>query len=96
MAIARYDPASNKIDWLLGLGQDRTHMIVVSKDQKTIFTSNVSSNTISIIERSDRRRADRAGQVAQAAGRSAPGWAGWAATGRAAPVGLLQGGRTAA
>jgi YVTN family beta-propeller protein len=51
MAIARYDPATNKVDWLLGLGQDRTHMILVSKDQKTIFTSNVSSNTISMIER---------------------------------------------
>ncbi len=51
MAIARYDPASNKVDWLLGLGQDRTHMILVAKDQKTIFTSNVSANTISIIER---------------------------------------------
>ena len=51
MAIGRYDPASNKVDWLLGLGQDRTHMILVSKDLKTIFTSNVSSNTISIIER---------------------------------------------
>jgi YVTN family beta-propeller protein len=51
MAIARFDPQSNKIDWLLGLGQDRTHMILVSKDQKTIFTSNVSGNTISIIER---------------------------------------------
>ncbi len=56
MAIARYDPASNKIDWLLGLGQDRTHMIMVSKDQKTIFTSNVSSNTISIIERANPRQ----------------------------------------
>ncbi len=51
MAIARYDPKENKIDWLLGLGQDRTHMIVVSKDGKTIYTSNVSSNTISVIER---------------------------------------------
>ncbi len=51
MAIARYDPASNKVDWLLGLGQERTHMILVTKDQKTILTSNVSSNTISIIER---------------------------------------------
>ncbi len=51
MAIARYDPASNKVDWLLGLGQERTHMILVAKDLKTIFTSNVSSNTISIIER---------------------------------------------
>ncbi len=50
MAIARYDPKTNKVDWLLGLGQDRTHMIVASKDVKTLFTSNVSSNTISIIE----------------------------------------------
>jgi YVTN family beta-propeller protein len=51
MAIGRYDPKTNKVDWVLGLGQDRTHMIVVSKDEKTIFTSNVSGNTISIIER---------------------------------------------
>ncbi len=50
MAIGRYDPATNKVDWVLGTGQDRTHMILVGKDQK-IFTSNVSSNTISIIER---------------------------------------------
>jgi YVTN family beta-propeller protein len=50
MAIARYDPKTNRVDWLLGLGQDRTHMIVVSKDGKTLFTANVNSNTISIIE----------------------------------------------
>ena len=51
LAIGRYDPAANKVDWILGTGQERTHMIVVSRDEKTIFTSNVSSNTISIIER---------------------------------------------
>jgi DNA-binding beta-propeller fold protein YncE len=51
LAIGRYDPATNKVDWILGTGQERTHMIVVSRDEKTIFTSNVSSNTISIIER---------------------------------------------
>ena len=56
LAIGRYDPASNKVDWILGTGQERTHMIVVSKDQKTIFTSNVSSNTISIIERGNSRQ----------------------------------------
>jgi DNA-binding beta-propeller fold protein YncE len=49
-AIGRYDPASNKVDWVLGTGEQRTHMIVVSKDAKTIYTSNVSSDTISIIE----------------------------------------------
>ncbi len=49
-AIGRYDPAKNKVDWVLGTGEQRTHMIVVSKDAKTIYTSNVSSDTISIIE----------------------------------------------
>jgi YVTN family beta-propeller protein len=49
--IGRYDPATGRIDWILGLGQNRTHMIVVSKDSKKIFTSNVNSDTISIIEK---------------------------------------------
>lgn len=49
-AIGRYDPASQKIDWVLGTGQDRTHMVEVSEGLDDIFTSNVSSGTISIIE----------------------------------------------
>ena len=51
LAIGRYDPSTNKVDWLLGTGQQRTHMIEVSRDEKTIFTSNVASDTISIIDR---------------------------------------------
>ncbi len=46
----RYDPATQKIDWVLGTGQNRTHMVIVAKDLKTVFTSNVSSATISVIE----------------------------------------------
>ncbi len=53
-AIGRYDPAKKTVDWILGTGQDRTHMIYVSEDQKRIFTSNVSSGTVSIIEKSNR------------------------------------------
>ncbi len=49
--IGRYEPATHQIDWILGLGQNRTHMIVVSKDSKKIITSNVNSDTISIIEK---------------------------------------------
>src|ERR1700688_1594859 len=44
--IGRYDPASKRVDWVLGTGQDRTHMIVVTKDHKDIVTSNVNSATI--------------------------------------------------
>jgi YVTN family beta-propeller protein len=51
-AIARFDPQSQKLDWLLGTGQNRTHMLALNQDLKTIFTANVDSNSISIIERS--------------------------------------------
>ena len=48
--VARYDPATRRVDWVVGTGQDRTHMVIVSSDQKTIFTTNVSSATVSILE----------------------------------------------
>ncbi len=50
-AIGSYDPATNGVDWILGTGQNRTHMIYVSPDMKTIVTTNVSSGTVSIIEK---------------------------------------------
>jgi YVTN family beta-propeller protein len=49
-AIGSYDPATGKIDSILGTGQNRTHMIFVSNDQKRIVTTNVSSGTVSIID----------------------------------------------
>lgn len=48
--VGRYDPATQTIDWLIGTGQDRTHMVVVSAALDRVFTSNVSSGTISVIE----------------------------------------------
>jgi YVTN family beta-propeller protein len=48
--IARYDPAKDAIDWRFETGQNTTHMIVVSKDAKRIFTSNIGSDSISIID----------------------------------------------
>lgn len=49
--IGRYDPATNKVDWVLGTGQNRTHMIWVAPDQERIITTNVSSATVSIIDK---------------------------------------------
>ena len=49
--IGRYDPSVQKIDWILGIGQNRTHMLVVGKDLSRIFTSNVNSDSIGILER---------------------------------------------
>ena len=50
-AIGRYDPAIGSVDWILGTGQNRTHMIWVSPDRKLIVTTNVNSGTVSIIEK---------------------------------------------
>jgi YVTN family beta-propeller protein len=52
-AFGRYDPAAKSVDWVLGTGQDRTHMVYVFEDLQRIVTSNVNSATISIIEHVD-------------------------------------------
>jgi YVTN family beta-propeller protein len=51
--IGRFDPEGKSIDWILGVGQDRTHMVIASESGDRIFTSNVNSGTISIIERAE-------------------------------------------
>jgi len=52
-AIGSYDPATKQIDWILGTGQDRTHMIYVFPSLNPIITSNVSSASITLIEKSN-------------------------------------------
>jgi len=49
-AVARYDPASARFDWIMGTGQNRTHMLYVTPDEKKVYTTNVSSATVSILE----------------------------------------------
>lgn len=50
-AIATYDPATSRIDWIMGTGQNRTHMVYVTPDQKQIYTTNVSSASVSVLEK---------------------------------------------
>jgi YVTN family beta-propeller protein len=49
--IGSYDPATRQVDLVLGTGQNRTHMIYVSEDLQQIITSNVSSGTMTIMEK---------------------------------------------
>jgi DNA-binding beta-propeller fold protein YncE len=49
-SIGRYDPATARVDWAMGTGQDRTHMLHVTADEKKIYTTNVDSSTVSILE----------------------------------------------
>jgi YVTN family beta-propeller protein len=54
-AIGSYDPATGKIDWIMGTGQDRTHMLYVFPDAKRIVTTNVNSSTVTILEKTEGR-----------------------------------------
>jgi DNA-binding beta-propeller fold protein YncE len=49
-AVARYDLATNKVDWLMGTGQNSSHMLVVTPDQKKIYTANVGSDSVTAFE----------------------------------------------
>src|SRR5262245_60156258 len=49
-SIGRYDPASRKVDWTLSTGQDGTHMIIASNDVKRLFTSNLGSASVCVID----------------------------------------------
>ena len=53
-AVGRYDPVTNKVDWCMGTGQDRSHMIYVTPDAKKIYTTNVNAGTVSILTSQDR------------------------------------------
>jgi YVTN family beta-propeller protein len=80
-AIGSYDPAANKVDWILGTGQNRTHMIFVSQDLQWMVTTNASSASASLIEKSKNQRPagpppamPKSGNTPQRGGpRSAPG-----------------------
>ena len=52
-AIGSYDALSGKVDWIMGTGQNRTHMIYVFPDAKKILTTNVNSATVTILEHTE-------------------------------------------
>jgi YVTN family beta-propeller protein len=49
--VGRYDPAANKIDMLVGTGQNTTHMVQVLPDESRMYTANIGSDSITIFER---------------------------------------------
>ncbi len=48
--IGRFDLATNRVDWLMGTGQNATHMIVGTPDQKKFYTANIGSDTVTAFE----------------------------------------------
>ncbi len=49
-SIGRYDPAADAIDWTLGIGEDGSHMLVLDRERGAMFTPNIGSNTVTMVE----------------------------------------------
>jgi YVTN family beta-propeller protein len=54
-AIGSYDPLTSTINWIMGTGQNRTHMIYVFPGAQQIMTTNVNAATVTILEHTTRR-----------------------------------------
>ena len=50
-AIGRYDPETNKVDRIVGIGKEATHMIVASPNKWSLFLANIGSDSVSIVRR---------------------------------------------
>ena len=49
-SVAQLDAASGKVDWVMGTGQDGTHMIRLTPDGHRFYTTNMGSGTVSLFD----------------------------------------------
>jgi YVTN family beta-propeller protein len=49
--VASVDPVSQRVDWTFDTAQDRTHMVLGTRDGSKLFATNMGSNSVSVIER---------------------------------------------
>lgn len=52
-AIGSYDPGSGKVNWIMGTGQNRTHMLYVFPDAQKMVTANVNAATVTVLEHTE-------------------------------------------
>lgn len=52
-AVASYDPAIKKVDWIMGTGQGRTHMVEVTKDGQHVYTTSTDGGTVSLLNKAN-------------------------------------------
>jgi len=52
-AIGSYDPGLGKVNWIMGTGQNRTHMLYVFPDAQKIVTTNVNAATVTVLEHTE-------------------------------------------
>jgi YVTN family beta-propeller protein len=78
--IGSVDSGSRRVNWIMGTGQNRTHMIYVFPDTQKIVTTNVNSATVTILEHTERAagasQSPQGGSNWQGAGVPPPGMRG--------------------
>lgn len=62
-AIARYDLAAHRVDWIAGTGQAKTHMLAVTPDGRKIYTANGGADSVTAIEVDAWNGASRISQI---------------------------------
>lgn len=67
-AVAQYNAAADRIDWIGGTGQEVTHMLVVAPGEKKIYTANIGGNSVSVLDLTNAPRQTTLKQIAVAKG----------------------------
>jgi DNA-binding beta-propeller fold protein YncE len=73
-ALGTLNPATRQVETVLGTGQDKTHLVWVSKDGRKVVASNAGSGTMSIFDRMEVKPVTVPGAPLPPASYTAPGW----------------------
>jgi hypothetical protein len=73
-ALGTLNPKTRQVETVLGTGQDKTHLVWVSKDGSKVVASNAGSGTMSIFDRTEQRPVRVPGAPLPPPSYTVPGW----------------------
>jgi YVTN family beta-propeller protein len=62
-AVARFNPTRNTVDWVMGTGEPVTHMLVITPDQRKVYTANIAGGTVTMLQLPPYQGPPRAKQI---------------------------------
>jgi DNA-binding beta-propeller fold protein YncE len=73
-ALGTLNSTTRQVETVLGTGQDKTHLVWVSKDGRKVVASNAGSGTMSLFERTEQKPVTVPGAPLPPASYTVPGW----------------------